>query len=248
MTILEIVLIVIGLAAVAISFRLSDDKNNNESTKSLKTTEDINDEDSPAFERMQAFDESELKEKIDDLINHADDELSRMLNEKIMGFSEYSDQIFDKMEKNHGEVVFLYNMLGEKEKEIKELIHDADTSKAMLREQIVDDYKDIENIDDKSSVYDAEIKRIELEESKNKILEERQQEVADAVNNLSPDSEKESSGVKVINDISDEKSEKNYNKEIIDLYKKGHSVLEISKILSIGQGEVKFVIDLYDAR
>ena len=40
----------------------------------------------------------------------------------------------------------------------------------------------------------------------------------------------------------------NHNTEIIHLYKKGYSVLEISKMLSLGQGEVKFVIDLYENR
>ena len=38
------------------------------------------------------------------------------------------------------------------------------------------------------------------------------------------------------------------NSEIIALYKKGISILEISKMLSIGQGEVKLVVDLYNAR
>ena len=40
----------------------------------------------------------------------------------------------------------------------------------------------------------------------------------------------------------------NSNSEIIALYKKGISILEISKMLSIGQGEVKLVVDLYNAR
>ena len=52
----------------------------------------------------------------------------------------------------------------------------------------------------------------------------------------------------MVKELQNDLSEKNYNQEIIDLHKKGRSVLEISKILSIGQGEVKFVIDLYDAR
>ena len=37
----------------------------------------------------------------------------------------------------------------------------------------------------------------------------------------------------------------NRNKEILSLYKKGNSVLEISKALDMGQGEVKLVIDLF---
>ena len=74
-----------------------------------------------------------------------------------------------------------------------------------------------------SSVYDAEIARIEEEETKNQQEEKKYQ------------SYKEEEIV-------------NRNDEIISLYKKGRSILEISKMLSMGQGEVKFVIDLYNAR
>ncbi|MCI5586657.1 MAG: DUF6115 domain-containing protein [Lachnospiraceae bacterium] len=237
MTILEIVLIIIGLTAVVLSFKIGDKKDNNEEKKSEEKLEDNREEIIKSSK--------ELESKLDSIMEQAEDKLGKLLNEKIMGFSEYSDQIFDKMEKNHGEEVFLYNMLGEKENEIKELMHDADASKASLRDQVINDYRDIE---DKSSVYDEEIKRIELEESKNQALEERQQEVADAIKKLPSNDDNKNSKVHVVKELQNDLSEKNYNQEIIDLHKKGRSVLEISKILSIGQGEVKFVIDLYDAR
>lgn len=237
MTILEIVLIIIGLTAVVLSFKIGDKKDNNEEKKSEEKLEDNREEIIKSSK--------ELESKLDSIMEQAEDKLGKLLNEKIMGFSEYSDQIFDKMEKNHGEEVFLYNMLGEKENEIKELMHDADASKALLRDQVINDYRDIE---DKSSVYDEEIKRIELEESKNQALEERQQEVADAIKKLPSNDDNKNSKVHVVKELQNDLSEKNYNQEIIDLHKKGRSVLEISKILSIGQGEVKFVIDLYDAR
>lgn len=238
MTILEIVLLIIGLAAVMLSFKIGDKKDNNEGKKTDENAEDNSGE-------IIKNTEEELEEKLDIIMDQAEEKLGKLLNEKIMGFSEYSDQIFDKMEKNHGEEVFLYNMLGEKENEIKELMHDADASKASLRDQVINDYRDIE---DKSSVYDEEIKRIELEESKNHALEERQQEVADAIKKLPSNDDDKNSKVHVVKELQNDLSEKNYNQEIIDLHKKGRSVLEISKILSIGQGEVKFVIDLYDAR
>ena len=237
MTILEIVLIIIGLTAVVLSFKIGDKKDNNEEKKSEEKLEDNREEIIKSSK--------ELESKLDSIMEQAEDKLGKLLNEKIMGFSEYSDQIFDKMEKNHGEEVFLYNMLGEKENEIKELMHNADASKASLRDQVINDYRDIE---DKSSVYDEEIKRIELEESKNQALEERQQEVADAIKKLPSNDDNKNSKVHVVKELQNDLSEKNYNQEIIDLHKKGRSVLEISKILSIGQGEVKFVIDLYDAR
>lgn len=78
--------------------------------------------------------------------------------------------------------------------------------------------------DEKSaaSVFDEEIAKIEEEEAKNTPQERyrplHQQEKA-----------------------------ANHNDEIIELYKNGRSILEISKMLSIGQGEVKFVIDLHQA-
>ena len=40
-----------------------------------------------------------------------------------------------------------------------------------------------------------------------------------------------------------EKNEK--TNEVINLYKKNKSVLEISKLLNMGQGEVKLIIELY---
>ena len=39
---------------------------------------------------------------------------------KIIAVSEYSDQILDKITRNHEEVVFLYNMLTNKEKDLKD--------------------------------------------------------------------------------------------------------------------------------
>ena len=107
MTILEIVLIIIGLTAVVLSFKIGDKKDNNEEKKSEEKLEDNREEIIKSSK--------ELESKLDSIMEQAEDKLGKLLNEKIMGFSEYSDQIFDKMEKNHGEEVFLYNMLGEKE-------------------------------------------------------------------------------------------------------------------------------------
>ncbi len=39
----------------------------------------------------------------------------------------------------------------------------------------------------------------------------------------------------------------NKNEEILRLHKAGRSILDISKALNLGQGEVKLVIDLYGA-
>jgi DNA-binding NarL/FixJ family response regulator len=40
----------------------------------------------------------------------------------------------------------------------------------------------------------------------------------------------------------------NNNSQILALYSQGKSIMEISKLLSLGQGEVKLVIDLFKGK
>ena len=40
----------------------------------------------------------------------------------------------------------------------------------------------------------------------------------------------------------------NYNTQILTLYSQGRTVMEISKLLGLGQGEVKLVIDLFKGK
>ena len=86
-----------------------------------------------------------------------------------------------------------------------------------------------------TSVFDDEIARIEEEEERTR---ENEPMVSDSLTNVSDN----------YRPLSEQEEVENHNDEILSLYKKGRSILEISKMLSLGQGEVKFVIDLYNAR
>lgn len=193
---IEIIMLIIGIAAVIASFRLSDEKET-DNTKSNIDAEELEEKIKDA-----------VKETEDYIITKADEKFSQISNDKIMGFNEYSKEVFDKIEKNHEETVFLYNMLTEKEKEIQKLVHSVDTTNAGLR----DEAKAIAEITETSDGRDSEEENTYYDRNKR-------------------------------NDNSS-----NSNSEIIALYKKGISILEISKMLSIGQGEVKLVVDLYNAR
>ena len=104
---IEIIMLIIGIAAVIASFRLSDEKET-DNTKSNIDAEELEEKIKDA-----------VKETEDYIITKADEKFSQISNDKIMGFNEYSKEVFDKIEKNHEETVFLYNMLTEKEKEIQ---------------------------------------------------------------------------------------------------------------------------------
>lgn len=291
MAVLEAVMVIIGLAAVFLSFKAADgsskadtDNSNGEELKNI--TEE-------ARKTLDKF-SSDLKSKADEVLNETDGKLGTILNEKIMGLSEYSGQILEKMENNHSETVFLYDMLNEKEKEIKELVHDIDVLKAGIRDELAKEYQehkkhleeagnivlkpvadsmpqqafnndgipdellyagaegtgtineetvmpeeDIkilpeqDNDDTHTAMYDAEIAKIEEQERREKSLRR-------LYGNMGI-SDTEAAAIEAGIEHVD------HSDEIISLHKKGHTILEISKMLNIGQGEVKFVIDIYKA-
>ncbi|MCI9079142.1 MAG: hypothetical protein HFH68_09515 [Lachnospiraceae bacterium] len=290
MAILEAIMVIIGLGAVFLSFRVADGNSTNTSTSST-SGEELKNVTDKAKEFLDKFNE-DIESKAEEVLNNTDNKLGTILNEKIMGLSEYSDQILDKMEKNHSETVFLYDMLNEKEKEIKELVHDIDVIKAGIRDELAKEYQEhkkrfeetgsskvqtsipVYNNDSlpdelygisanpaststedtiqesiismpgmeipekdgndiNTSMYDVEIARIEEQEIWEKSLRR-------LYGNMGV-SDIEAAAIEAGIDHVD------HSDEIISLYKKGCSILEISKMLDIGQGEVKFVIDMYKA-
>lgn len=266
MIVIEIIMIFIGLGAVIASFRLSNDNKENDGVKAEIDSEQIDEKIREAVKKTE-----------EEILNKADEKFSQISNDKIMGFNEYSNEIFDKIEKNHEETVFLYNMLTEKEKEIQNLIHSVDTTNADLRDETAKAYqkvkKQLSDVDsalkqmEVENVKDNTMKSLKAEEittlsengkenvfendevsmsEKNTVLDEEEAKAIAEITNEAYISHTQDDNIFEENNKSENKL--NSNSEIIALYKKGRNVLEISKMLSIGQGEVKLVIDLYNAR
>jgi uncharacterized phage infection (PIP) family protein YhgE len=309
MIFLEIAMIVIGLAAVIYSVRLSESKKEEEKEDTLVPIVDTavfaGDEEKQLQEMLEDF-----TQKAEAVFEDLDDRMSQMSNEKIMGMSEYSEQVLDKIEKNHEEVVFLYDMMNEKQEEIKRLVHDVDSVKADFHDETAKEYQKMKEQekqfdemkkaielellefqsaqgkirqeleqqreeakaddmlpeeDELDKAFDAALEDVDfesmedfkelLEQDKEVLLDNTEQSDdsftgSDAVSvydaEIAKIEKEEADAARAENGQSDEME--NHNEEIISLYKKGRSILEISKMLSLGQGEVKFVIDLYNAR
>ena len=80
---------------------------------------------------------------VNDIIYTADNSLSTMTNEKMMALGDYAVTVCDEIEKNHKEVMFLYSMLNDKEKELKEQKRAQLQTKrigAYLRKMAIDGY------------------------------------------------------------------------------------------------------------
>lgn len=196
-----------------------------------------------------------FNDRAEDTIEKVEEQLSRLSNEKIISVSEYSDQVLEKINQNHQEVVFLYNMLNEKEEEMKKMMA---KMKPSIKEDTLGE-KQAARLAKQAATF-AETK---VEEKELKIAEtmsaaaENVQEDADIemLRELiydKPQEEKEKKPISAFDrkmkknsGAATNTSEKSISKQVIEMYQDGMSILEISKALHRGQGEVQLIIELY---
>lgn len=123
MTTMEIVLLICGAAIFIISFFVPERKGG--ADRQAADTEEIS--------RISEEKLSETREKMykmaDEAFGYArektEDSLDRLSNEKMMALDEYSESVLRDIEKNHQEVVFLYDMLNEKSVDLKNTVRQA---------------------------------------------------------------------------------------------------------------------------
>ncbi|MDF2800487.1 MAG: hypothetical protein K0S61_390 [Anaerocolumna sp.] len=209
MTILVVILIIVGIALIILSlFLVEENKFNPEEYAKILT------------DRELSFAETgKIRDRVDEIITEVreshivktDDELSQLSNEKIIAVNDFSEQVLEKISRNHEEVIFLYNMLNEKQEELKKLMLDASKIKVKLEEpvKIVSSKKEAKHNSANQDTYTKEAKNVTQ-----------------------------------INVQSDSLSD-NHNQKILELYSQGFSIVDISKSLELGQGEVKLVVDLF---
>ena len=83
----------------------------------------------------------ELKEKAELIISDMNDtvrsDFNSVSNKKIIEFEEYANQLFEKINMNHKEVVFLYDMLNDKADGIKVLYDKLQEKERIINELLV---------------------------------------------------------------------------------------------------------------
>lgn len=196
MDLLEIVMLIIGASIVIVSSLLIHNPDKKNDTKPNDDT------------AIKQYSES-LSSVSEEIISRTEEYLSKLSNEKIMAVSEYSDQILEKIDRNHEEVVFLYNMLTHKENELKETLKELNDSQRRTKELLAKRQED-------TAYEDRQVKSLSFNNAGN-FNEDNNNSQAVSIN----------------------------NEEILNLYSQGMSILEISKKLGIGQGEVKLIVDLF---
>lgn len=146
MTGLEIALLTIGLIVIVASFVFSS-KSDGDTIHNIKdvTFTDKQKEDI----KKQIMDI--LDEQIENVKEQTEISLDKLSNQKMLEMNEYSDTILQEINRNHNEVMFLYDMLNEKKKEINNTVRDMNVTKKEIeksktvpkKQTVIDSIKDM---------------------------------------------------------------------------------------------------------
>ena len=136
MTAFEIVLLLCGAACVIVSYVLGNGKDITVTAGEAST--EITEQQKEKIKKQVS---DAVDEQLEFIIEKTEVSLDRISNTKIMEMNEYSETILKEIEKNHNEVVFLYDMLNEKAKELKITVKDINVT-----------MKQVENKADKQNV------------------------------------------------------------------------------------------------
>lgn len=250
---LEIFIIILGGLFIVLSiFFVGKDSGNESSSRVIGDDFKLTAEEQKIIrERVREVVDSETQIMLED----TDVKLSTLSNEKIMAINEFSDQVIQKIETDHKDIVFLYDMLQKKQEEIKEAVKEADESKANLAAEAIKASEDA-----KKSIEEAAAM---VSEKQRRTAAKKKTEAAQTEDTPAPSETEKPATVRRTRTKaapatrlsflpqrdslpdSDEHRAGNNNEKILELYRQKKSVLEISKALGMGQGEVKLVIDLY---
>ena len=131
MTGLEVALIVIGIIVIIASFIFSNkmDAETDIEKKSVEFTEKQKED-----IRKQVM--NILEDEIDEVKEKTEIALDKLSNQKMLEMNEYSDTILAEINRNHNEVMFLYDMLNEKKKEINITVRDINIAKKEIENTV----------------------------------------------------------------------------------------------------------------
>lgn len=225
MTPVIIVLIVIGVIFLIVSCFLVEKTNTNKMEPNVDKLLDSSEIDKETIKNTL---EQTLNEVTEETLHKTDVELGKLSNETIMVVNDFSNQVLEKINKNHEEVVFLYQMLNDKEEQLKKLLGQVDESKKSLSKEVKQVSDSVQAVRNNSNI---------------PISNENNSDIDSLIVISSIHKDELESNIEDNQLL--EKDNLNNNQRIINLYKAGKSVMEIARELELGQGEVKLVLDLF---
>lgn len=249
MVILEVILAVCGILCIAASFLLTEEEQ--------KTSEQAEPEKAVLSDGQKEEIRRQVNELVTEELNAINERteasLDKISNTKILEMNDYADTVMGEINKSHNEAVFLYDMLNEKAKEVKNTVKDVNIAKhevKKMQNDIAAEPAAQQAAEPQTSVPETSTVR--------DIAKERLSELVKQSNEKARISEEQGksknqagklksivSGEPEIDEIP-ENLQDGSPESIVYLYRKGMSVRDIAKQLGIGVGEVSLIIGLHE--
>lgn len=248
----EIVLLIIGGIILVLSFVLPVWKE-----KTEKKEPQIN---KGQIKELVEKEVEEAKKRIGDIVDETvtysmektERSMERLANEKIMAVNEYSDLVLENINKNHNEVIFLYDMLNDKHENLVNTVSEAGRVAKEIKQVVKPPEQEISKAEKKSVPAAAKVPKEEtvfvpIAPEKVTVKKSGRRKAADAVKTKVVGGEVEVKSEPAKSEHGGkEETVRNSNEKILSLHKEGKSQTAIAKELGLGVGEVKLVIDLFE--
>ena len=294
MDIIVIICLIIGVGCIGASFFIKE-KADIDNHEKEKIAEEIRgralSEDSvkKVMTRVEKGFSEKLSAISEDKRGGFADKMSEIANDKMLAINDMSGQLMEKIEQNHKEVIFLYDMLNEKsdylkdfsakidglrhelereEERIKALNNDLDDKMIKVKEVrqtvIAKPVAPVEVKQEKSrrvptgiEQAKAAIKPAEVPaQAKNLVkMKKEVEDIPSDINDIFDTDERDIFKDAEVPEITEEideidlspelTEELSTNDKILKMHSEGKSVMEISKELGMGQGEVQLILGLY---
>lgn len=138
MSVLEIVLLIMGIVIFIGSFLIPERKTRSGKEEAVIDEKKIHDLVAKEVEEAQG----KITDIVDETITYAMEKtersMDRLTNEKMMAVNEYSDTVLSEINKNHQEVVFLYEMLNDKHENLKNTVTEVERTAKEVRQTVKD--------------------------------------------------------------------------------------------------------------
>ena len=256
MNTLQICLFIFGLIVFVGSFFITEKLSSSDtemisrlSEKEVKSL--VEKELSKASEQMDRL----LSEKSEEAVEKIELSTDKDTNEKLMSIGEYSDTILKAMNDSHDEIMFIYQILNEKQETITDMVSEIGKQESTLRNMkasIEDKLKELEAKE--ISVKEAQIKDGETQELhfKEDVLSLKEAFIQKM--DQAEETKKEKSAIETLQVSKNEKntttgldsSKEEMKKKIVSMHQEGFSEVEIAKKCGVGIGEIKLILGLFD--
>ncbi len=294
MDIIVIICLIIGVACIGASFFIKE-KADIDNHEKEKIAEEIRgralSEDS--IKKVMTRVEKGFSEKLsaisEDKLGGFADKMSEIANDKMLAINDMSGQLIEKIEQNHKEVIFLYDMLNEKsdylkdfsakidglrhelereEERIKALNNDLDDKMIKVKEvrqtviakpgnPVAAKQEKSQRVPTGIEQARAAVKPAEVPaQAKNLVkMKKEVEDIPSDINDIFDTDERDIFKDAEVPEITEEideidlspelTEELSTNDKILKMHSEGKSVMEISKELGMGQGEVQLILGLY---